>query len=284
MGLAQRTSSRRRSSGCRARAASATMRQLLRELARHRCRAPERARAPWPGAARSRSTTACATGAPIVHDRHDGPLRVLRALHPEGGGLPQRARASARRHRRRRHAGDRDRRSSAGAHALVTTPGATRFYRSAGATATQTLAVARRRRRAGSSGCRSRRSPTAAASRATALRFELAPGAEMIGWDVTALGLPASDQPVRRRPLHPVASSCPAAGSSAARSRAERPRAARLAARLGRPARPGDAVVRQPARRSRRRAARPCSTPRARRLRRPSARRHDRRDRRRSQA
>ena len=27
------------------------------------------------------------------------------------------------------------------------------------------------------------------------MRFALAPGAEMIGWDLTALGLPASDQP-----------------------------------------------------------------------------------------
>ncbi len=82
----------------------------------------------------------------------------------------------------------------ADAHALVTTPGATRFYRSLGEPATQTLAV---RAAAGSrlewlpletlaySGC-------IAENRA---RFELAPGAEMIGWDLTALGLPASDQP-----------------------------------------------------------------------------------------
>jgi urease accessory protein len=85
----------------------------------------------------------------------------------------------------------------AGAHALVTTPGATRFYRSAGATATQSLVV---RAAAGSqfewlplesiafSGC-------IAENRA---RFELAPGAETIGWDLTALGLPASSQPFVR--------------------------------------------------------------------------------------
>ena len=63
--------------------------------------------------------------------------------------------------------------------------------------------ASRRRRRSrsaprperGSNGCRSRRSPTAAASPRTAPASTLAPGAEMIGWDLTALGLPASDQP-----------------------------------------------------------------------------------------
>jgi urease accessory protein len=130
----------------------------------------------------------------LVRDRHDGPLRVLKSLHPEGaevchsvlvhppGGIV---------------GGDRlaiEIDVETGAHALVTTPGATRFYRSAGETATQTLAV---RAAAGSrfewlpletiafSGC-------IAENRS---RFELAPGAEMIGWDVTALGLPASEQP-----------------------------------------------------------------------------------------
>jgi urease accessory protein len=130
----------------------------------------------------------------LVRDRHDGPLRVLKSLHPEGaevchsvlvhppGGIV---------------GGDRlaiEIDVEAGAHALVTTPGATRFYRSAGETATQSLAV---RAAAGSrfewlpletiafSGC-------IAENRS---RFELAPGAEMIGWDVTALGLPASGQP-----------------------------------------------------------------------------------------
>jgi urease accessory protein len=130
----------------------------------------------------------------LVRDRHDGPLRVLRSLYPEGadvchsvvvhppGGIV---------------GGDRleiEIDVEAGAHALVTTPGATRFYRSAGETATQSLTV---RAAAGSrfewlpletiafSGC-------IAENRS---RFELAPGAEMIGWDVTALGLPASKQP-----------------------------------------------------------------------------------------
>jgi len=129
----------------------------------------------------------------IAHDRHDGPLRVLRALHPEGGVC----------HSVLVHppggvvGGDElaiELTLGEGAHALVTTPGATRFYRSAGATATQTLlAVAAAASRLewlpletiAYSGCMA----------SNALRFELAPGAEMIGWDITALGLPESERP-----------------------------------------------------------------------------------------
>jgi len=132
-------------------------------------------------------------GRTIAHDRHDGPLRVLRALHPEGGVC----------HSVLVHppggvvGGDElaiELTLGEGAHALVTTPGATRFYRSAGATATQALRVV--------AGAASRFEwlplETIAYSgcvASNALRFELAPDAEMIGWDVTALGLPESDRP-----------------------------------------------------------------------------------------
>jgi urease accessory protein len=129
-----------------------------------------------------------------VHDRHDGPLRVLKSLHPEGDGVCH----SVLVHPPGGIVGGDTLAIAidleAGAHALLTTPGATRFYRSLGETATQSLEV---RAEAGArlewlpletlaySGC-------IAENRA---RFALAPGAEMIGWDVTALGLPASDQP-----------------------------------------------------------------------------------------
>ena len=130
----------------------------------------------------------------LVHDRHDGPLRVLKSLHPEGTGIC---------HSVLVHppggivGGDTleiELALEPGAHALVTTPGATRFYRSSGAPASQSLAVH------AESGARLEWLPleTIAYSgciAANTTRFVLEAGAEMIGWDITALGLPASDRP-----------------------------------------------------------------------------------------
>jgi urease accessory protein len=133
----------------------------------------------------------------VVHDRHDGPLRVLASLYPEApavchnvlvhppGGIV---------------GGDElaiDAQLADGAHALVTTAGATRYYRSTGAPATQVLHAVLE------AGSRLEWLPleTIAYSGCIAenrLRFTLAPGAEMIGWDVLALGLPASNQPFER--------------------------------------------------------------------------------------
>jgi urease accessory protein len=130
----------------------------------------------------------------VLRDRHEGPLRVLQSLYPEDasvchnvlvhppGGLV---------------AGDTlevEATVASGAHALLTTPGATRCYRSTGATARQSIVL--RLADAGRlewlpletiaySGCRAE----------STLRLELAPGAETIGWDLLALGLPASEQP-----------------------------------------------------------------------------------------
>ena len=133
----------------------------------------------------------------LVRDRHDGPLRVLASLYPEAetvchnvlvhppGGVV---------------GGDRLAIAidvGAGAHALVTSAGATRFYRSAGAAASQTVhaRIADGARlewlpleTLAYSGCE-------VENRAT---FELAPAAQAIGWDVLALGLPASDAAFER--------------------------------------------------------------------------------------
>ena len=130
-------------------------------------------------------------------DRHEGPLRVLQRLYPEGpdichhvlvhppGGIV---------------GGDvleLDARLESGCHALITTPGATRFYRSAGDTSLQQVHCRL------ADGARLEWLPmeTIAYSACLAhnrLRFELAPGAEMIGWDVLALGLPAAGQAFER--------------------------------------------------------------------------------------
>ena len=153
----------------------------------------------WTGALRLDYRSEPLRGAPrtVVRDRHDGPLRVLASLYPEAPGVC---------HNVLVHppgglvGGDSltiDVSVGEAAHALVTTPGATRFYRSTGAAAMQAVhaALAPGARlewlpleTIAYSGCIAR----------NALRFELAAGAEMIGWDVLALGLPASDQPFVR--------------------------------------------------------------------------------------
>ncbi|MET1116589.1 MAG: urease accessory protein UreD [Comamonas sp.] len=133
-------------------------------------------------------------GRSVVHHRHDGPLRVLRSLYPEGdavchnvlvhppgglvGGDTLDIRAQV----------------APGAHALVTTPGATRFYRADGAAAVQQTQLSL------AAGARMEWLPleTIAYSGCEAhnrLQLQLAPGAEMMGWDITALGLPHAGLP-----------------------------------------------------------------------------------------
>lgn len=133
-------------------------------------------------------------GRTVARDRHHGPLRVLQALYPEGDAVCQHVLV---------HppggivGGDElaiDLRVDAGAHAVLTTPGATRFYRSRGARASQALHAHV------ADGGRLEWLPLEtlvypAAVAANRQRFDLAPGARMIGWDVLALGLPASGQP-----------------------------------------------------------------------------------------
>ena len=130
----------------------------------------------------------------VARYQHSGPLRILQSLYPEGdaichnvlvhppGGLV---------------GGDTLEialQADSGSHALVTTPGATRFYRSAGEQALQDTHI----RLAG--GARLEWLPLEAICHTACqaenrLRLDLAPGAELIGWDVTALGLPHADQP-----------------------------------------------------------------------------------------
>ncbi|MCF8211606.1 MAG: urease accessory protein UreD [Rhodoferax sp.] len=135
-----------------------------------------------------------ASGRTVARHTHSGPLRILQSLYPEGdaichnvlvhppGGLV---------------GGDTlDIHVDVGpqAQGLITTPGATRFYRSEGQTALQSThlqlqADARLEWLPLESICYS---GCLAENRLT---MELAPGAELMGWDITALGLPAARQP-----------------------------------------------------------------------------------------
>lgn len=129
----------------------------------------------------------------IVHDRHRGPLRVLQSLYPEApsvchnvlvhppGGIV---------------GGDVleiELDLQAGSHGLITTPGAARFYRSAGDAAVQRV-EARLAEDARLEWLPLETICHRASLGENRMRFHLAPCAEMIGWDITALGLPASNE------------------------------------------------------------------------------------------
>lgn len=130
----------------------------------------------------------------MAHDHHQGPLRVLQRLYPEGPAICHHVLL----HPPGGVAGgdvlEVQARLEAGTHALVTTPGATRFYRSEGERAEQRCSLHLAR------GARLEWLPMEAIAHPGCqalnhLCATLEPGAEMIGWDVLALGLPASDQP-----------------------------------------------------------------------------------------
>lgn len=87
------------------------------------------------------------------------------------------------------------------AEALITTPGATRFYRSAGATAVQQTSL-----RVGPAGMLEwlpQETLLFDGARAQIeTRVELAPGARFLGWEITGLGLPASGRAFERGTCH----------------------------------------------------------------------------------
>ncbi len=133
----------------------------------------------------------------VARHEHNGPLRILQSLYPEGdavchnvlvhppGGLV---------------GGDTlDLRVTAGqtAHGLITTPGATRFYRSSGEAALQRTEITL------SDQARLEWLPLEAIAyndcRAeNRLSITLDAGAEFMGWDVTAFGLPNANLPFAR--------------------------------------------------------------------------------------
>jgi urease accessory protein len=136
----------------------------------------------------------------IALDRHTGPLRVLQRLYPEGERICHHVLV----HPPGGIVGgdvlDIGLTQTEGTHALVTTPSATRFYRSEGELALQTLHARL------APGARLEWLPLETIAYRGCLaenrfRFELAPGASMLGWDMLALGLPAAGQAFDRGSL-----------------------------------------------------------------------------------
>lgn len=129
-----------------------------------------------------------------AHALHQGPLRVLQALYPEGPGICHHVLVHPPGGMVGGDVLDLQVTLDAGAHALLTTPGAARFYRSAGPAAVQRVRLALE------TGARLEWLPLEAIAYPgcrgeNRLEMTLAPGAELLAWDVLALGLPASRQP-----------------------------------------------------------------------------------------
>jgi urease accessory protein len=133
-------------------------------------------------------------GATRVHARHDGPLRLLKTLYPEGAAIA--------------HAvlvhppgglvgGDRldiQLDVQPGAHLLVTTPAATRFYRSSAGEAAQVVHATV------GEGARLEWLPQETLAYPACIgrnevRLRLAAGASLFATEVLGLGLPAAGQP-----------------------------------------------------------------------------------------
>jgi urease accessory protein len=130
----------------------------------------------------------------VARHAHSGPLRILQSLYPEGDGIC---------HNVLVHppgglvGGDTLELAVQGAsstHGLITTPGATRFYRSEGPLARQTTHITLQ------ADARLEWLPLEAlcysdCQAENRLVMHLAPGAELLGWDITAFGLPHAQLP-----------------------------------------------------------------------------------------
>lgn len=142
----------------------------------------------------------CANQRTVAKFEHVGPLRVLQSLYPEGDAVchnvlvhPPSGLVGGDVLDMQLHLGDHS-------HALLTTPGATRFYRSEHGLATQQVKAY-----VGDS-ARLEWLPleTIAYNGCHGLNhavFDLAPTAEMMAWDITALGLPSANLPFERGQL-----------------------------------------------------------------------------------
>lgn len=133
-------------------------------------------------------------GKTVAHFRHSGPLRILQSLYPEGDAICHNVIVHPPGGLVGGDTLDLQLSAGAGAHGLITTPGATRFYRSTGEPALQRTHLTLE------AGARMEWLPLEAICYSGCLAenhltMTLAPGAELIGWDITALGLPAASLP-----------------------------------------------------------------------------------------
>lgn len=136
------------------------------------------------------------TGRSVARYRHTGPLRILQSLYPEGDAICHNVLVHPPGGLVGGDTLDLTIDVAPAAHGLLTTPGATRFYRSEGVPAFQrtTISVATDARMEwlpleaiAYNGCLAE----------NRLTLNLEPGAEMLGWDVTALGLPLAAKPFK---------------------------------------------------------------------------------------
>lgn len=137
----------------------------------------------------------------VLHFENKGPLRTFRSLYPEGPGIC---------HNVIVHppgglvAGDVLEigiHVQTHAHALVSTPGATRFYRSEGPEAAQRIRIQLE------PGSRLEWMPLESIAYPNCnayneVNIQMAPGAQILVWDVIALGLPNTDQPFQSGSIH----------------------------------------------------------------------------------
>jgi len=130
----------------------------------------------------------------VARFEHNGPLRILQSLYPEGDAICHNVMVHPPGGLVGGDTLDITATVAPGAHGLLTTPGATRFYRSTGPLALQ------RTRLSVAEGGRLEWLPLEAlcynaCNAENHLTLNLTPGAECMGWDVTALGLPHANQP-----------------------------------------------------------------------------------------
>jgi urease accessory protein len=134
------------------------------------------------------------SGRSVVHHTHKGPLRLLKSLYPEGDAVCHNVLVHPPSGLVGGDTLDIQIQVDGGAHALITTPGATRFYRSEQGLAQQKVRVHL------APGAKLEWLPleTIAYSGCQALNqwvCHLSPGSALMAWDMVALGLPHANLP-----------------------------------------------------------------------------------------